>query len=112
MTSKWDHNRARNKTISFWATSEEYRQLQARIIVSGLSKSEYMIQSMLGNPIFTRIGKFESDRLSVEFKKLAKRLDSLTVPEEVVPLLLECRALLAQIIKITQDQVKEENENG
>ncbi len=111
MTNKWDHNRARNKTISFWATSEEYRQLQARIIVSGLSKSEYMIQSMLGNPIFIRIGKFESDRLSVEFKRLAKRLDAITVPEEVVPLLLKCRALLAQIIKITQEQMKEENEN-
>ena len=99
-----DHSRARSKTISFWASPEEYRQLQARIKVSGLSKSEYMIKSMLGNPIEIRAGKFESDRLSVEMRRLRRSLDTANIPEDAVPLLLECRALLEQMIRIAETE--------
>ena len=101
MTSEWDHNRVRNKTISFRASPEEYRLIRARITVSGLSISEYTIQAMLGNPIEIRVGKFESDRLSVELKRLGRRFDAMTVPEEMNALLLECKALLEQVIEIT-----------
>ena len=72
MKSEWDHNRVRNKTISFRASPEEHRLIRARITVSGLSISEYTIQAMLGNPIEIRVGKFESDRLSVELKHLSR----------------------------------------
>lgn len=99
--SEWDHNRVRNKTISFRASPEEYRLIRARITVSGLSISEYTIQAMLGNPIEIRVGKFESDRLSVELNRLGRRLDAVSIPDDAIPLLLECRALLEQVIEIT-----------
>ena len=101
MKSEWDHNRVRNKTISFRASPEEHRLIRARITVSGLSISEYTIQAMLGNPIEIRVGKFESDRLSVELKHLSRKLDAVGIPDDAIPLLLECRALLEQVIEIT-----------
>ena len=101
MKSEWDHNRVRNKTISFRASPEEHRLIRARITVSGLSISEYTIQAMLGNPIEIRVGKFESDRLSVELKHLSRKLDAVSIPDDAIPLLLECKALLEQVIEIT-----------
>ena len=101
MKSEWDHNRIRNKTISFWASPEEHRRIRARITVSGLSVSEYTIQALLGNPVEIRVGKFESDRLSVELKRLGRRLDAVSIPDDAVPILLECKALLEQVIEIT-----------
>ena len=101
MTNEWDHNRVRNKTISFRASPEEHRLIRARITVSGLSVSEYTIQALLGNPVEIRVGKFESDRLSVELKRLGRRLDAAGAPDDVVPILLECKALLEQVIEIT-----------
>ena len=98
---EWDHNRVRNKTISFRASPEEHRLIRARIMVSGLSVSEYIIQALLGNPVEIRVGKFESDRLSVELKHLSRSLDAVSAPEEAVSLLQECKALLAQVIEIT-----------
>ena len=101
MMREWDHNRVRNKTISFRASPEEHRLIRARITVSGLTVSEYTIQALLGNPVEIRVGKFESDRLSVELKHLSRSLDAVSAPEEAVPLLQECKALLAQVIEIT-----------
>ena len=98
---EWDQNRVRNKTISFRASPEEHRLIRARITVSGLSVSEYIIQALLGNPVEIRVGKFESDRLSVELKRLGRRLDAAGAPDDVVPILLECKALLEQVIEIT-----------
>ncbi len=100
MKSEWDHNRIRNKTISFRASPEEHRRIRARITVSGLSVSEYTIQALLGNPVDIRVGKFESDRLSVELNRLGRRLDAVSIPDDAVPILLECKALLEQIIEI------------
>lgn len=98
---EWDYSRVRNKTISFRTSPEEHRLIRARITLSGLSVSEYTIQALLGNPIEIRVGKFESDRLSVELKHLSRSLNAVSVPEDAIPLLLECKALLAQVIEIT-----------
>ena len=98
---EWDHNRVRNKTISFRASPEEHRLIRARITVSGLSVSEYTIQALLGNPVEIRVGKFESDRLSVELKHLSRKLDAVSLPDDAISLLLECKALLEQVSEIT-----------
>ena len=65
-----DHNRTRNKTVSFRLTPEEYRQMEERIKITGLPKNEFMIRSMLEQHISIRVGKFESDRLSLEVRRL------------------------------------------
>lgn len=102
MARYMDHNRARNKTVSFWMSPEEYRNLLARVKITGLAKNEFMIRALLGQPIEIRVGKFESDRLSVELKRLRETLQAVKYPEEATPLMLECRALLEQVINIAQ----------
>ena len=102
MTRYRDHYRARSKTVSFWMSPEEYRNLLARVKITGLAKNEFMIRALLGHPIEIRVGKFESDRLGVEILRLKEALQTTRVPEEAVSLLLECRALLEQVMEITK----------
>ena len=78
--------------------------MEERIKITGLAKNEYIIRSVLGEPIIIRAGKFESDRLSLEVKRLKNTWQAVTVPENAVGLLLECRALMEQFIEITWAQ--------
>ena len=103
-----EHKRARSKTVSFWMSPEEYRQMQERIRITGLAKNEFMIRSMLESRIEIRAGKFASDRLSLEVRRLRESLTAAKAPEEVTELLLECRALLEQVIRITGMKPPEE----
>lgn len=95
-----DHNRTRSKTVTFSLTPEEYRQMQCRIKITGMPKGLFMIRSMLDQKITIRVGKFESDRLSLEVRKLKDALNHVNVPDEATGLLLECRTLMEQIIQI------------
>lgn len=56
---------------------------------------------MLEQNISIRVGKFESDRLSLEVRRLKNALAAVEAPEDAVGLLLECRALLEQVIQIS-----------
>ena len=107
MSRYQDHNRTRNKTVSFRLTLEEYRQMDKRIKIAGLPKNEFMIRSILEQHISIRAGKFESDRLSLEVRRLKDILNGVKVPEEAVDLLLECRALMEQLIQITNAEKEE-----
>lgn len=107
MTRYVEKNRTRSKTVSFRLTPEEYRQLEYRIKIAGLLKNEFMVRCVLDQPICIRIGKFESDRLSVEVKRLTETLQKVDVSDEAIHLLLECRSLLEQIILITNGDSKE-----
>ena len=70
-----DKNRVRNQTVCFRATAEERRQIEARITVSGMPKGEFYIQSLLHQEINIIVGKYQSDRLSLEIRRLRKRLE-------------------------------------
>ena len=100
-----DHNRARNRAVNLRLSPEEYRNVEAKIKLSGLNKNEYMIRAMLNDPIYIRAGKFESDRLSVEIHRLAGALEKAEIPEDAVSLLLECRALVEQLARVTKREV-------
>ena len=102
-----DHNRIRSKAVTFNLSPEEYRQMEERIKLTGLSKVEFIIRSMLEQRIEIRVGKFESDRLSLEVRRLKDALNRVPTPEEAVELLLECRALLEQVILITNTKQEE-----
>ena len=56
MTRYRDHYRARSKTVSFWMSPEEYRNLLARVKITGLAKNEFMIRALLRHPIEIRVG--------------------------------------------------------
>lgn len=98
-----DENRTRKKTVSFYVTEDEYRQIQARIKITGLPKGEYFIQSLIHQKICISVGKYKSDRLSMEFKKLRETLDNISENSEIKDVIYECKALLEQLQKVTAD---------
>lgn len=107
-----DKNRYRNTTVSFRVTPEERRQLEARIKVSGMPKGEYFIQSLLHQEINIVVGKYQSDRLSLELKRLKEQLNKLDTgdDEQTVDLLKKCKALLNELYKLAVQDSDEELE--
>lgn len=95
-----DKDRKRNQTVCFRMTPEERRELEARITVSGLPKGKYFIQSVLHQEIKIAVGKYQSDRLSFEIRRLWESLDHLET-ENLYELLADCQALMKQVIEIT-----------
>ena len=96
-----DKKRKRNQTISFRMSPEERRELEARILVSGMPKGMYMIESLLHQELNIVAGKYQRDRLSLELKRLRQALDTEKEPEQFQELLEECKALLEQLRRIT-----------
>lgn len=98
-------HRTREKTVCFRVTMEEYHRLVERIRITGLPKNQYMIRSMLEQRLELRAGKFESDRLAVELKRLRIALQQVQCPEDWEEVLLQCQALLEQVIQITNCRI-------
>ena len=88
-----DKDRKRNQTVCFRMTPEERRELEARITVSGLPKGKYFIQSVLYQEVKIAVGKYQSDRLSLEIRRLWERLEHLET-EDLYEVLADCRALM------------------
>lgn len=105
-----DKNRLRNQTVCFRATPEERQQIEARITVSGMPKGQYYIQSLLHQPINIIVGKYQSDRLSLEIRRLRERMDELNHidPYERNEVLTDCKALLEQLAELMENNRQEE----
>ena len=102
MMSGLDHNRKRNQTICFRATPEERKEIEARIKVSGMPKGEYCRQSLLNQKIEINAGKYQSDRLSIEIKRLRELTEQIP-QEQFQDLLQEIKISLKQLISILND---------
>lgn len=98
-----DKNRFRNITISFRVSPEEKAELEARIKVCGMPKGEYFIKSLLHQRIEISVGKYKSDRLALELKKLREVFENVTVDSELSEVANEILALLTQLQKIITD---------
>lgn len=99
-----DKNRYRNKTVCFRVSPEEDQILESRIKISGLPKAEYIIQSLLKNGVTIAVGKYQSDRLSLEIRRLRELIGDLKISsndEQIEVLLKECNALLVELHKST-----------
>lgn len=96
-------NRLRNQTVSFRVSPEERRQLEARIIVSGMPKGQYIIQSLLHQEIKIIVGKYQSDRLSLELRRLRELIESIGLQDDVelLSLMGDCKAVLNELLSIT-----------
>lgn len=102
-----DKNRVRNQTVCFRTTLEERRQIEARIIVSGLPKGEYYRKSLLHQEISISVGKYQSDRLSLELRKLRKSIEKLdSIDEDVSDILRDCKALLEELTELIDNDMK------
>ena len=98
-----DKNRKRNQTICFRMSPEEKRQMEARIIVTGLPKGKFFIDSVLYQKIGIAVGKYQSDRLSLELRRLREQLEKKNLcVEELNEILSECRALVKQFLEIVK----------
>ena len=101
-----NENRVRSKTVSFYVTPLEHTELMARIKVSGKPKGEYFIQSLLHQKIEIYVGKYQSDRLALELKKLREALETVTDIDDIADTIIECHALLNQLQEVTADNEK------
>ena len=98
-----DEKRVRSKTISFYVTPEENQQIQARIKIVGMPKGEYFIESLLHQKICISVGKYQSDRLSLEMKKLRLALENTNDVESLKDVIDECMVLLEQLKSVTDN---------
>ncbi len=95
-----DTHKIRITTMSFRVTEDEKTALEARIKVCGLPKGEYFRQSLLHQQIKITAGKFHSDRLSLEIRKMRETLEVTRDSEETEKTIKACDALLRQIKEI------------
>ena len=85
--------------------------MEARILVTGMPKGQYFIESLLHQKIQITAGKYQSDRLAMEFKRLRQQLEKDgEEAEEAEEAALNCKALLDQLVQVLE--VKEEVTHG
>ena len=107
--SEFDYNRIRNHTMSFRVSDEERRQLKARIMVTGLPIGRYILESALHQKICIAVGKYQSDRLSIEIRKLREQLaETGKSSEEIKELVTDCTYLLEQLMELIITDAKTE----
>ena len=92
-------NRVKCEHINFRMTPEERALIEARIKITGLSKSEYFLKTFMEQQINIAVGKYQSDRLSLEFKRLRESIMGIEMDSgnEAYQLLLECKSLLTEL---------------
>ena len=93
---KKDHNRLRNRSITFRLTPEEEVRIRERINVLGIPMQEFFLNAFTDTKINFVWGMFESERLAVEIKKLSTALEDIE-PDNISDDLLRCRICLEEI---------------
>ena len=74
---------------------EEKKQLKARILVTGMPSGRYFIESVLHQKICIAVGKYQSDRLSIEIKKIREQMAEIGEnTEELQLLVMDCIYLI------------------
>ena len=92
-------DRFRRNTIAFWLSDEEKAQVEAKIILSGLSKGEYYRKSILGQKVTVTAGTYMSNRVAKVSEQILEHLKSGDTEDE--KLLLE---LIKQLLEIEQNE--------
>ena len=87
---KNDHNRLRNRSITFRLTPEEEVRIRERINVLGIPMQEFFLNAFTDTKIDFVWGMFESERLAIEIRKLRMAL-------EMIDDVLRCRICLEEI---------------
>jgi hypothetical protein len=102
--SGMEKDRYRNKTIAFRVSPEEARRIEAQIKVCGMPKGEYFRHLVKNNRISIEVGKYKSDRLSLELRRLRECLQELEIKsdnEGIAVILMDCKALLMELECVT-----------
>ena len=95
--------------MSFRVSEEERRQLKTRIMVTGLPIGRYILEAALHQKICIAVGKYQSDRLSIELRKLRGQLaETSKSSEELKELVTDCTYLLEQLMELITTDVTTE----
>ena len=80
-------------------------------MVSGMPKGQFYIQSLLNQEINIIVGKYQSDRLSLEIRRLRERLEELSQEDEnaLYEPIKECKVLLTELIDLMKKSGMAEN---
>ncbi len=92
-------DRFRRNTIAFWLSDEEKAQVEAKIILSGLSKGDYYRKAILGQEVTVTAGNYMSNRVAKVLEQILKQMENGNTEDE--KLLLE---LIKQLLEITQNE--------
>ena len=91
-------NRFRHNTIAFWLSDEEKSEVEAKIILSGVSKGEYYRKSVLEQEIKVVSGNYMSFRLSKVLERICEELHNGNSENEQLLL-----ALLKELIALQKN---------
>lgn len=91
--------RFRRNTIAFWLSDEEKAQVEAGIILSGLSKGDYYRKAVLGQEVTVTAGNYMSNRVAKVLEQILDHLKNGNT--EDVKLLME---LIKQLLEIRQSE--------
>lgn len=92
-------DRFRHNTIAFWLSDEEKSKVEARIILSGLSKGEYYRRSILGQSVTVTAGNYMSNRIAVVLERILEQLKAGNTQDGL--LLLE---LIKQLLEVNRNE--------
>lgn len=67
-------DRFRRNTIAFWLSDEEKSQVEAKIILSGISKGEYYRKAVLGQEVTVIAGNYMSVRVAKVLEQILVHL--------------------------------------
>lgn len=78
-------DRYRHNGISFWLSDEEKSQVEANILLSGLSKGEYYRKAVLGQELKVPSGYYISARMAKALEEILRHLkDGNTEDEKIL----------------------------
>lgn len=98
-------DRFRHNTIAFWLSDEEKSQVEARIILSGISKGEYYRKAVLGQEVAVVAGTYMSARVAKVLEQILIQIENGNTEDE--KLLLE---LIKQLVEVNKNA--HANNNG
>lgn len=90
-------DRFRHNGISFWLSDEEKRQVEANIILSGLSKGDYYRKAVLGQELKAPSGYYISARIAKVLEEILEHLKEGNTEDE--KMLLE---LVKQLLEVSK----------
>lgn len=114
---KNDHNRKRNRSITFRLTPEEEVQIRERINILGIPMQEFFLDSFTRTEIVILWGMFANERLAIEIRRLSSVLEDILSfksdsfdSDEVLEDVRSCRMCLEEIENILRlgHQIPEE----
>lgn len=91
------NDRFRHNSITFWLSDEEKSQVEAKILLSGLSKGEYYRKSILEQEVTVIAGYYMSVRMARVLEQILEYLKEGHTEEEKI-----LQELIKQLLKISQ----------